>query len=67
MNKLQNIFQSFGIDIQRNNQHRHVVDVLEDIFLKISKEEFALIIEKIAAVESTEGHIFDQARNKPYE
>lgn len=67
MNTLQNILQNFGIDIKRNNRDRHVVDVLEDIFLKINEKEFALIIKNIAVEESEKGHIFDQARNRPYE
>jgi hypothetical protein len=67
MNELERIFESFGIAIKHNNQDRHVVDVLEDIFLKINNEEFSLMMKQLAISESQKGHIFDQARNKPYE
>ena len=66
MIKLEDIFGSFGIKIFENNEYRHVVDVLEDFFLKINDKEYLLLMEKIAKTETLQGHIFDIARQREY-
>lgn len=66
MNNLQNIFKSFGISLYNLDKQRDLIDVLEDIYLKLSTEEFDKLIKKIAVIESEVGHIFDEARNRPY-
>jgi predicted CopG family antitoxin len=66
MNHLQNIFKSFGISLYNLDKQRDLIDVLEDIYLKLSTEEFDKLIKKISMIESEVGHIFDEARNGPY-
>jgi hypothetical protein len=64
--KLLEIFAKYGIDLKRDNEFRHPIDILEDMYLKLNNEEYAKITKWIAEVESQEGHIFNTARNKPY-
>lgn len=64
---LESLLQSFGIEIYKDNEVRNVVDVLEDLYLKISPEEYHRIVQEIASTEAKQGHIFDQARNRPYQ
>lgn len=66
MIKLEDIFGSFGIKLFDNNEYRHAVDILEDLFLKINNKEYALLMEKVAQTESVTGHLFDIARQRPY-
>jgi hypothetical protein len=61
------LLKEHGIELAKNGKIRNPVDVLEDFYLKISTDEYTSIIKKISETESIEGHIFDQARNKPYE
>jgi hypothetical protein len=67
MNKLEEIFYSFNVKLFDGEKHRHVVDVLEDLFLKLNAQEYQLLMQSISRTESKEGHIFDQARNRPYQ
>jgi hypothetical protein len=67
MTKLEEILYSFNIQLMDKDQHRHVVDVLEDLFLKLSVLEYQRLIENIAKTEEKEGHIFDQSRNRSYQ
>lgn len=64
---LPDILKEHGISLEKDGQMRNPVDVLEDFYLKISAHEYNRIIEKISETEKIKGHIFDQARNKPYE
>lgn len=64
---LEDILQSYSIPLTQNNKLRNVVDVLEDLYLKISTNEYIRLMSDISTLETTQGHIFDQARNKPYE
>jgi hypothetical protein len=66
MIKLEDIFGSLGIRLLDNNEYRHVVDVLEDLFLKLNSKEYMILMENIAKTESAHGHIFDMARQRPY-
>jgi hypothetical protein len=65
--RLQQIFHQFNIELFDENGLRNVIDVLEDLYLKLTPKEFNCILAHIAETEQEEGHIFDQARNKPYE
>lgn len=64
---LENIFTLYGIQLKTNNEYRHIVDILEDIYLKLSVDEYKKLLQDISQVESTENFIFDQARNRPYQ
>lgn len=64
---LEKIFNTYNIDLTQNGQFRHVVDVLEDMYLKLNLKEYQKLIETISEYEKTDGLIFDIARNKPYE
>ena len=64
---LLDILKEHGISLEKNGQMRNSVDVLEDFYLKISAHEYNRIIKTISETETIKGHIFDQARNKPYE
>lgn len=64
---LLNIFKDHGIELIKDGKIRNVIDVLEDLYLKISTDEYNRIIQRISETEQSEGHIFDRARNKPYE
>jgi hypothetical protein len=64
---LLDILKEHGISLEKDGQMRNPVDVLEDFYLKISAHEYNRIIETISQTEQVKGHIFDQARNKPYE
>lgn len=67
MKELEIIFKSFNIELCDGNQHRHVIDVLEDLFLKLNIKEYQILMKSIAETESEKGHIFDQSRNRPYQ
>jgi hypothetical protein len=66
MKSLEDIFNFYNIKIFDNNECRNVVDVLEDMFLKINTTEYAALMEKISLIESREGYIFDRARKREY-
>jgi hypothetical protein len=63
---LSNILSQYNISLVEADGLRSVVDFLEDFFLKINIDEYQKIMQDIAQAESIEGHIFDQARNRPY-
>jgi hypothetical protein len=65
--RLQQIFHQFNIELFDENGLRNVIDVLEDLYLKLTPKEFNYILAHIAEIEQKEGHIFDQARNRPYQ
>jgi hypothetical protein len=66
MKSLEEIFNFYNIKIFEGQECRNVVDVIEDIFLKINSTEYTNLIEKVSLTESREGHIFDKARNRAY-
>ncbi len=66
MKGLEDIFNFYNIKIFDQNECRNVIDVLEDMFLKINTTEYAALMEKVSLIESREGHIFDQARKREY-
>jgi hypothetical protein len=59
-------FEKYKINIF-NEQHelRNVVDVLEDLYLKISPAEFSRIMYEISEEEKY-SNIFDKARGRKY-
>lgn len=63
---LNNIFLQYGLNLMDNENFRHPVDILEDMFLKLNVDEYIKIMQTIASIESREGFIFDMARNRPY-
>jgi hypothetical protein len=65
---LSDIFGTYNIKIvDDTGSPRNVVDVLEDLYLKINSQEYSRIMKKISETEATEGHIFDEARNRSYQ
>jgi hypothetical protein len=66
MKSLEEIFSFYNIKIFEGNQQRHVIDVIEDMFLKINSTEYADLMKRVSLTESREGHIFDQARKRAY-
>jgi hypothetical protein len=61
------IFNKYGIELKSNDQFRHPVDILEDIYLKLNNNEYNKMMELISKVESSESFIFDEARSRPYQ
>ena len=65
-NTLEDIFKKYRIDIKTNSMNRNPIDILEDLYLKISANDWNNIVKDISETESVEGHIFDEARNRFY-
>jgi hypothetical protein len=65
--ELVDIFKKYNVLLTSGEGFRNIIDVLEDLYLKISSAEYEAIIKTIADTESTKGHIFDKARNRPYQ
>lgn len=64
---LNQIFKKYGVPlIGKSGELRNVVDVIEDMFLKLSTEEIKNIMNEIAAAEQKE-ELFDALRGKKYE
>jgi hypothetical protein len=63
---LENIFKKYKINLFQNEQLRDPIDILEDLYLKLNTDEYVSLMKEISSTESLEGHIFDEARNKPY-
>lgn len=63
---LEEILKAHGIDLYENNKLRNVVDVLEDLYLKVNQDNYTVLMQQIRQTEEIEGHIFDTARNRPY-
>lgn len=64
---LNDIFQDKGIELcTKDGKLRNVIDVLEDMYLKMSPNEFMYLVDEISRTESKEGHIFDKERNRLY-
>jgi hypothetical protein len=64
---LESIFEKYQISLKDSkDQYRHPVDIIEDLFLKLSNKEYSNLMQNIADTESVYGHIFDQARERPY-
>lgn len=65
--KLEQIYGRHGIYIKNaDGSFRNVVDVLEDMFLQISRDEYYHIAVEIAAAEVHED-VFDNSRGRKYE
>lgn len=64
---IQNIFNSYNIELIKNGVYRHPIDILEDIYLKLSTKEYDDLVKTISRLETKDGHIFDDARDRPYE
>jgi hypothetical protein len=65
-NLLIDIMKRHNIELVEAKESRNVIDVLEDIYLKLSAEEFKVLVKEISQAETEHGHIFDLARNRPY-
>jgi hypothetical protein len=65
-NNLEQIFKKYNVNITSNNENRDAIDILEDIYLKITGDEWNRLCQDIANIESAQGDIFDEARNRPY-
>jgi hypothetical protein len=64
---LSDILQDKGIKLcNKDGSLRNVIDVLEDMYLKMSPNEFMYLVDEISRTESKEGHIFDKERNRLY-
>lgn len=63
---LQKIYQQKGIELHNEDgSFRHVVDVLEDIYIKLNSSEFIEIGINIMEEEKNY-NLFDEARGRPY-
>lgn len=63
---LKKIFKKYNIDLlDKNGQLRNVIDVLEDMYLKLSPKEFNLLTYEISEEEKYR-NIFDEIRNRSY-
>lgn len=63
---LEKIYEKHGIKIKdKDGNPRHVVDVLEDMYLKLTLAEFAKISFEIGEEELMKD-IFDSARQRKY-
>ena len=60
------IFNKHNIVLKDQDDYRHPVDILEDMYLKLSIDEYRDIMKEISDTESIEGFIFDEARNRVY-
>jgi hypothetical protein len=63
---LEDIFNRYNIALMENEKHRHPVDILEDMYLKLNIEEYRSLMELIAQTEAREGFIFDISRGRNY-
>jgi hypothetical protein len=63
---LNNIFKGHGISLlDSNGELRNVVDVIEDLYIKLNTEEIIKIMEEIRAAE-LQSNIFDELRGRKY-
>lgn len=63
---LEEIFAAYGIQIRNTDGSlRNLIDVLEDMYLKLTPNEFNRIIFEISEEEKY-SDIFDQARQRKY-
>jgi hypothetical protein len=63
---LEEIFAQYGIELrEKDGSLRNVIDVLEDMYLKLTPSEFNKITMEIGDEEKW-SNIFDQARNRKY-
>lgn len=63
---LKDIFKKYNIEITAGEGYRHPVDIIEDMYLKLSMQEYRSLMELISQTETREGLIFNSARNRPY-
>lgn len=64
---LNKIFEKYGVSLVNNaGELRNVVDVIEDMYLKLSTEEIKIIMREIAAAEM-DSNLFDKLRGREYE
>lgn len=65
--RLEHILGKHGIHIKNSNgTMRNVVDVIEDLYLQISRDEYYNIMMEIAIAE-VDFSVFDNSRGRPYE
>lgn len=60
------IFNKHNIVLKDQDDYRHPIDILEDMYLKLSVDEYRNMMKEISDTESIEGFIFDKARNRAY-
>jgi hypothetical protein len=63
---LEDIFKQYGVRLRDDEGNlRNLIDVIEDIYLKLSPSEFNRIMREITEEEKY-SNIFDAARNRQY-
>jgi hypothetical protein len=63
---LEDIFKQYGIMLRDDEGNlRNLIDVIEDMYLKLSPSEFSRIMREITEEEKY-SNIFDAARNRQY-
>ena len=63
---LEEIYAQYGIELkEKNGELRNTIDVLEDMFLKLSIQEFLAINLEIAEEEKY-ANLFDNERGRSY-
>lgn len=64
---LESIYSKHGIELKNDSgDFRHVVDVLEDIYIKISSREF-IDLGMTIAEEELHSNIFDESRGRKHD
>lgn len=64
---LEKIFAKFNINLRKENGRiRNVIDVLEDMYLRLTPTDFIQIMREIEEEEKEE-NVFDKARGRKYE
>jgi len=63
---LKEVIKKYGIEITNSDGTlRNVVDVLEDIYLKLNAKEFVMLMSEIQE-EEKDYNLFDEARGRKY-
>jgi hypothetical protein len=63
---LSDIFKNFGITLLNSNgELRSLVDVLEDMYLKLNTEQFVKLMNEIRKAELA-SNLFDEMRGRKY-
>jgi hypothetical protein len=63
---LSNIFKNFGINLLTSSgELRSLVDVLEDMYLKLNTEQFVKLMNEIRKAELA-SNLFDEMRGRKY-
>lgn len=64
---LEKIFIKYNIKLRKENGRlRNVVDVLEDMYLRLGGSDFSTIMNEVQE-EEKEQNVFDRARGRKYE